>query len=552
MELYRFSDSSTEGDIAIASAAFKNDQLEFSCNYPARTYLLLRKNEKQFQEMTAHCEQLNEFLGRVPLDNVSIVFASEQSSQPASAMGHLFLRLTGTNLAGEKADFGLSFATSLNTYNVVNLAYETLLVGRKGSLQLNKYQNLITNYVDVESRKLWQADIKLTNEQKRLLQLHVWELKQAAPYYHFVRYNCATFLLRLIAAISPDYSVGTVAFLTPLDVYRYFAAKNNGIQLVHPADEWLERTFRARLTATQVSDIEAAIISGTFSSYLIKSPEAKNLNFTTTLVLAQLLNHRYLKRGEISAKRARRNETILKDRIKKSDMSQTNQIAGQVRSPLLRKPDSQIEMSFAQNQDLNYAQFRYLPAAFRLGDDQGDRYTHRESRLGEITFNINESGDVELQSAVIAAFKAFTPVTDGFNKFSWTFDALTDRDVISNKLTGDISFFTGKTLSVIEGIAAYGLLGGVIKIDHGQHSWGYQGAKVGLLMNQAGYGHFSLGTEYLRGGLEGNADAKIVFFDLNIPVASAGAVTLSARRVAISPQTSRKNESFRLGFKVFF
>ena len=87
------------------------------CRFPAR-YFWLRARLPITELPVADCAELEEFRRRAPADAIDLVFASENLAQPSSAMGHLFLKLSGTSESGSYVSHSVSFYTDTATLNL--------------------------------------------------------------------------------------------------------------------------------------------------------------------------------------------------------------------------------------------------------------------------------------------------------------------------------------------------------------------------------------------------------------------------------------------------
>ncbi len=71
------------------------------CNYPARLRLL-KRYIPEFASITPaeHCAEYRKFVESVPADSIKLIYASENVTSASSMMGHIMLRLDGTNDKG--------------------------------------------------------------------------------------------------------------------------------------------------------------------------------------------------------------------------------------------------------------------------------------------------------------------------------------------------------------------------------------------------------------------------------------------------------------------
>lgn len=167
----------------------------------------------------AHCSDLQEFFARAPADRLDLMFASEGLSQPATMIGHSFLRLTGQRANGEEVEHGVTFFTEAGGYNLPKLLVERMVLGKPGFFALSPFKEEWGRYLLSEQRALWSYTLKLDQDQIRLIQMHLQELKQVQLTYFFQSYNCAT-LLQHVLGLSGQLPPHQNWWSTPKDVVQ--------------------------------------------------------------------------------------------------------------------------------------------------------------------------------------------------------------------------------------------------------------------------------------------------------------------------------------------
>jgi len=188
------------------------------CRFPAR-YLWLQAELGLPALNTAACAEIQEFKDKAPFDELSLVFATESTSEPASMMGHAFLKISGKTPTQSLRTHAVSYYTDANSINLPKELWESLVSGKKGIFSLTPYDQEIAKYVDKEHRNLWEYTLQTTQAQRDLIRNHLFELKQTRLNYFLHRYNCATVLLNIVRLIHalPDAGVN---WTTPKDVVK--------------------------------------------------------------------------------------------------------------------------------------------------------------------------------------------------------------------------------------------------------------------------------------------------------------------------------------------
>ena len=198
------------------------------CKYPAR-YLWLSQNIdmkiKNFDFKS--CIEFEEYRKNTNPYNISLVFVSEDVSNPTSMMGHIFFKLEGINHKGNNVENAISFFTIIDTLNLPYLAWQSTISGMKGYFVLKPYQKQIAQYTLDKNRNIWEYSLELNDQQLKLLSYHFWELKDVDITYYFTGYNCATIVNDMLGIISKEQKEDSFnLWLTPKDVIKKAAIDN--------------------------------------------------------------------------------------------------------------------------------------------------------------------------------------------------------------------------------------------------------------------------------------------------------------------------------------
>ncbi|MDH4469189.1 MAG: DUF4105 domain-containing protein [Bacteriovoracaceae bacterium] len=198
----------------LAKHLLENNQYSIAslCRFPLRSLWLIKKLESQnekfrfnFDSLLAQCHELKDFLKEFAIENASLVFTSYYSYAAASLFGHTFLRLERSANLGlqqqELLDVGVSFGAVVTTENPLLYAINGLLGNFKGVLTAVPYYYKVREYQSFEKRDLWSYQLKLTQNEKYYLLLHLWELASSKFDYSFFIHNCSDIILRVIQAI---------------------------------------------------------------------------------------------------------------------------------------------------------------------------------------------------------------------------------------------------------------------------------------------------------------------------------------------------------------
>jgi len=224
--LFSYKDFSSKSELEKTIKAFKKDK-RFICKFPAR-YLWLSKNDAlDFNFDLQRCKEFEYYRKNTNPYNISLVYVSEDVSNPTSMMGHIFFKLDGINYKGDKVENAISFFTIIDTFNLPYLAIESTLLGMNGYFVLKPYHKQIAQYIKNKERNIWEYSLDLNKEQIKLLSYHFWELKDVDITYYFTGYNCATIVDDMLNIVSKSSIKDNFnLWLTPKDVIKKAANHN--------------------------------------------------------------------------------------------------------------------------------------------------------------------------------------------------------------------------------------------------------------------------------------------------------------------------------------
>jgi hypothetical protein len=217
--------------VATVKALFDRDSVGNSsvrCRYPARVKFIEDKlNLKKFDIPEQKCKEYEEYLQKVPIERVFLVFATENNSNPESIMGHLFLKLSGLDSKNVQREHAFSFFTILsdegnNLKNYINATFG----GANGMYILSPYYTKKEDYVYGQGRSLWEFEVKLGTEEKEKLERHLWELKEQPINYIFTTHNCSSALINTLKVANDRLGADTTKFfITPIEYLQELSDK---------------------------------------------------------------------------------------------------------------------------------------------------------------------------------------------------------------------------------------------------------------------------------------------------------------------------------------
>jgi hypothetical protein len=243
-----------------------NELDDAQCRFPARFAFLVGKLGADLRRLPPRrCPRLEDFLGRVRPQGVTLVFSSYYLNNPASAFGHTLLRLDKAPEAiggkhFELLDYGVDYAATVDTPNALLYAAKGLLGFFKGEFKHYAYYYKVRQYGDYESRDLWEYDLDLTPGEVALLAAHVWELGGTHFWYWYLDENCSYHVLGALEAASPRLRlldhVGEAVVL-PSDTVKALFENPGLVRMVHYRPS-IRTQFDARVRTLSSRELDLA------------------------------------------------------------------------------------------------------------------------------------------------------------------------------------------------------------------------------------------------------------------------------------------------------
>ncbi len=333
------------------------------CRFPARYRWLTQHLGLEEQPMPT-CLALTEYLQKVPADTVQLVFASENLAQPSSMMGHVFLKLSGKNLSGERREHAVTFYTDANSINLPKIILQNLTSGMPGFFGMLPYVEALHQYYSVENRKVWEYEVLGDRADNELLRLHLFELRSVDIHYFFHRYNCATLVDELITIHTKVPPSIPSLWTTPKDVVKRLSTMGRAgvADVIVPAESML-RTLEERFSGKQLTTL--------------RKDTTQNLLIDTTLfdsdeayVLAWEFLHAENDYSFAKGHKDKQAWRVRKEELARIQPHKDYQLeVPQTGSPVAAIGDSQVSVGLIHRDGSHYFGASYLPASHDVLDD---------------------------------------------------------------------------------------------------------------------------------------------------------------------------------------
>ncbi|MBO9491784.1 DUF4105 domain-containing protein [Endozoicomonas sp. G2_1] len=378
-----------------------------SCNFPARRMFILNSLSLPSSSFrTGNCPDYQEFLEQVPIDNIDLVYTSENLTQPSSMMGHIMLKMSGARKNNVNVSHAISFFTELNSINVPKIIWDSLVTGKEGYFQVSPYQPKVDYYLNEEQRSIWEYQLELTTAQTKLIQAHLWELKTAKLDYFFHTYNCATVTQQILAIASPALENESQHWLTPVDVVKNVAAAGmiNKTRVI-PSNKWQSKMLQEALSSPQQAVVNEFIDTTSHDNFSKYDEKTQFLMWN----LAKSVNDLNYQKREISQQQWHEKKQEITR--KKSQLSKDYVIdLTDYRTPLLTPPDSQLSAGYVRRQNKNWLKLSYLPASHKIEDDNRQFFSENELSLSSISLLVSaDDNNVKLDEWLLYSVRSLVP-----------------------------------------------------------------------------------------------------------------------------------------------
>ncbi len=429
------------------------------CRFPARLMWAQQRGLISLvPEHTQPCAKLDQYLQSVPFQSLDLVFATEVLSSTTSMMGHVFLKAEGMDNQGFIQASTLAYFTRIRTLNPLVLMYENTLGGMEGYFVVRNFQVDAKFYRDKEQRTIWQYRLTADDSQLQLLQLHLYELKDAKIDYFFQAYNCATLTLELIALLKPELMQERDWIVTPIDVVK--AAKLHQLVQaddVQVADALALAQLRRLLPSTDVARLDAWISAEQpvdLQSSLLLDAKAEQYSRIRSNVL-------------VSRQQMTRSEQVDLLQHWASD-PQSRLTTQQLRDPTAGAQDSLWSVDYSQQPWITQpaTTLRWLANGHLLMGNNEAYQAESELLMGNIALRYQQSQDAsksrwQLSEFTLYSVRSLATTSAEFSKYAGEFylgyhPVLTAAGWQSRT---ELSAGLGKSMALGSQLIAYGLVG---------------------------------------------------------------------------------------------
>ncbi|MDG9666365.1 DUF4105 domain-containing protein [Hahella sp. CR1] len=453
------------------------------CRFPARYYWLGEKLSIDTANLE-NCSDLKEYISRAPIDDIDLVYSSENLSQPSSMMGHILLKISGKNDEGRIVEHGVSFFTEVKGVNVPKIMFDSLVVGKPGYFALTPYSDKLDQYLRREQRNVWEYRLDSTEFQRKLIQYHIWELKQTKLDYFFHDYNCATLTSFMVSFIDPSVLNMDGLWMTPLDVVKQ--AHQAGIidhVSVLPSNRWKIRMLEESLPRSVADSVKKSVEHNEINDL----PDSDNPE--QDFLMLQLAGYYtdYLHETDLIDARSWRN---LSDKVeqRKARQEEVYEIdISEYKNPVKTPKDSQLYSGLALIDDEAFIRVGFLPASHGIEDDNRQFFSENELKLGDLSFLVSpEDGKVKLDRFQLYSVSSLIPWDSFTGGLSGRLEVGLEQhydEHIRRHSAANISGGLGMTFALDRDMSVYFLAMGGYGFGDGT-SYLYLDPEAGMIINE--------------------------------------------------------------------
>jgi hypothetical protein len=491
------------------------------CAYPARRAFLDR--ELGFDRARLpwrDCPKLDEWREGIGAAGVTLVFAEAYMNNPASMFGHTLVRLDQLPPGDDRRRrdllaYSVNFAGNSGADRGALYAIKGIAGAYPGYFSLVPYYDKINQYVEWESRDLWEYSLDFSREEVDRLLMHLWELRDIAFQYFFFSENCSYQLLGLLEAARPSLELTAKigAWVIPVDTVRDIVDQAGIAADVH----WRPSAMtRIRNLAEPLSSDERRLARAVGAGEAAPNdPRVAALDDETRATVLALAHDRLVYgENKTDPEERRRALAILRARAQVPVQGDPGEEPTQPAvSPDRGHGSARLRIEGGWHDEREYVELRLRPAFHDLLDPQGGFLEGAQIDFLDVAVRFfPDESELKLHEATLIDIVSLAPRDELFDPISWKFrTGLTTKrmpsvgdDLRDGKLWRSAGG-AGISLRPWSGALAYLFLDATFDVSGKlDDDWALgAGTSAGLLFGDAGdrwRGHlFARATRYFAG-----------------------------------------------------
>jgi len=193
------------------------------CRFPARYFWLAQQGLLDARDWRdAHCRKLERWAQFDRLRSLSLLLVSGYFGNPASSFGHALLKFNTADGDARLLDLSFNFGALVPENEwVLRYVVRGLTGGYDSGFSDRHFYTQDLVYARTEFRDMWDYELALTDEQRTLLVLHLWEVIGKKFTYYFLTKNCAYRLAELMElATGRPFTSGASVWYVPVELFH--------------------------------------------------------------------------------------------------------------------------------------------------------------------------------------------------------------------------------------------------------------------------------------------------------------------------------------------
>jgi hypothetical protein len=402
---------------AIANESAETPEAEaFACRFPARARFL---SESLAIPIHAHCPSFEAWKDQANPDAIQFVFAAQYMGNPASAFGHSFLRFDHATYAGLLGHAISFLAKSDPKDNPFEYALKGLFGGYLGEYHIDKYYPKIHGYGSIENRDIWEYELKLTENERRMVFEHTWELAAAGrSRYYFLDRNCSYQLLRLlqVAVNRPEIENASKSF---------FITPQESVKILARAGLIARTQFRPSLRQKAMAQFQNLNSEEKVELKNILRLQREPESLTNSLVASALVAT--LAINDVREDQRTISDVALFSRAThvRSQLPGSSSVVMQMptdfadRDPARSHDTMQVSLSAVHANSQTAAQVSFRPGLHALNDSSLGFLPYSQMVFLETQLRLSEEHGIKLHELTVLDIKSLQPHSLVNDKFSW-------------------------------------------------------------------------------------------------------------------------------------
>jgi len=457
---------SPNAELLATIAAFNGENLSeierqaTICRFPARFNWLKHKIKNNWGSLD--CPELQQWQSALDADTITLVFPTAFMNNPSSMFGHTLLRIDAKDQTRNKelVAFAVNFAAVPDLDdNPVTYAYKGLVGAYPGRFSLMSYYRKVQEYNDLESRDIWEYQLKFNADEVERVLLHLWELQSVYFDYYFIDENCSYQLLSLLQLANESIDLTSSFPMQAIPSDTVAALKNYDLlQEPHYRPAFGTKLFNY---SEQLSDEELNIVRRVMDGeYLNISDHTPEKNAAILEMAYEWLNFKSQEQGLSRETVVKRSTQLLIARSKIKLTSPFLPPKQPLSSPEQGHASSRLGVSFThtEHNEKRY-NLSYRLAYHDLLDQSSGFIPGAKLSFLDIETSINDAGNTRLEQAYLIDMLAIPVDNRIFDNWSWGVRMGFDRQVDIQKESG--RWFTqggyGKSIGDPNYLQAYAL-----------------------------------------------------------------------------------------------